>query len=264
MKKAIFLLGMLALPLLTFNSCEKEDDSTEPISYENTNLKHIVSATRYGGPYTFKYDSEGRMIYEKWGLDSNTAMELNLQYTNNTISGTRSFDSTQDSAANTDEVVSGTLNSNGYVSSIKFEDETFGTGTTYNYTYDANNHRVSCRTSSDGSVTNWVWRNGNLASIKEEGQNSSVTFTYTNETITEPIENKGKLLLLTVDNEVDEMVNPIYGVASKELPVSATTTFDGQTVTATYKWTLDEDGYPVKLLFSTSYGANVTYTFVWQ
>lgn len=102
--------------------------------------------------------------------------------------------------------------------------------------------------------------NGDI--IKQESSydySNGYKYTYTNDQVKTPIENKGGIMLLSDwgimwDYEYYYWFG-IYGKSTKHLPV--------QVGPNTYDWTLDEQGYPIKCIEKRS-DQVIIYEFEWE
>ncbi len=146
------------------------------------------------------------------------------------------------------------LNEQGYAESMDLG----GGYSIYDFTYN-----------SDGQMTAWSWGNWycNIY-YSEEGDitqlvsnNGVYSFSYTNSTVTTPIENKGNIMLLSDWKVMDDYEYfywfGIYGKAIKHLPVKV-----GD---VTFDWTLDSEGYPVECERGEgTYTESRIYYFEWE
>ena len=130
------------------------------------------------------------------------------------------------------------LNEQGFVSYCE-ETEPDGNLETWDFGYTADGHLNYMKRSEGGNeVTNITYANGNIVKasmVSEEEPNrvSVYTLFYTSDEVTEPVENKGSIMLFDelFNIDMDEMKYAYYagllGKATKDLPVKNTTTITG-------------------------------------
>lgn len=254
MKKFIFPLCILALSAGFFTSCDDDDDDNNDNGsiVINQNLKNLVYSDGQGGT-KFEYDSKGRCVksYSPRGTSEYT-------YNGNTITGTSV---TED----WNEVLSGKLNSNGFFKTLTSQDKISGEVSVENYTYDKDGHVIKNTYKINSIEDNYaayfeliyVWENGDLVSCTEKSheeyegdvydEERNYSFKYTNDVVTEPIENKACIPLIQPYLEgLDKYISlrNFVGVAGKHLPVSIVHP-EGQELII--DWTFDADGYPINV-----------------
>lgn len=251
MKKFIFPLCILALSAGFFTSCDDDDDDNNDNGsiVINQNLKKLVYASydedgAHGIRY--EYDSKGRLVKAYWGSQYSDV----YVYNGNTVTGT-SF--TED----WNEVLSGKLNAYGFIETMTTQDKNDGSVSVENFTYDKDGHMIKNTSKGDYyySEDTFVWVNGDIVSGTSKYDDSSVydeeinySFIYTNDVVTEPIENKACILFAHPYLEVlsDHIsLRNLVGVAGKHLPVSA---IDNRGNENKFEWTFDADGYPIKVV----------------
>ncbi len=253
MEKLIYSLGILALSACMFSSCGDDEDESQnqnnsvSYSYFTADQKRLVETKVSSENVSsfFEYDSFGRVTKMTHGENVRVyhynGSSYSIEYLND--DGVK---------------VEGTLNSKGFVAS---EVQVVDTSTfDFKYSYDSDGHPIASYT-----YPAYEWKDGNLVSLSlSTFQN---VFQYTNDEVTSPIENKALIpfyygSVLQLDVEI--ATRSIYGVGSKYLPVSMSNA-DG-VIEAYFNWTLDEDGYPIKLdvtnLIDSEY--NNSMTLVWK
>ncbi|MCQ2235040.1 MAG: DUF4595 domain-containing protein [Paludibacteraceae bacterium] len=259
MKKFVFPLCILALSAGFFTSCDDDDDDNNDNGtiVINQNLKKLVYASydedgAHGIRY--EYDSKGRLVKAYWGSQYSDV----YVYNGNTVTGT-SF--TED----WNNVLSGKLNANGFIETMTSQDKNDGSVSVENFTYDKDGHMIKNTSKGDYYYSEdiFVWVNGDIVSgankydykESEYDEETNYSFKYTNDVVTEPIENKACILFAHPYLEVlsDHIsLRNLVGVAGKHLPVSA---IDNKGNENKFEWTFDADGYPIKVVdkYSTLY-----------
>lgn len=244
MKRFLYFFGILALIAGFASSCSKDDDGEDNNSGNGSSVqKRLVKEIRhskygYGDKTTvFEYDNSGRCIAEI----ENGEKTLYTYYDNKIISD--------------DGYLIFTINANGL-----WESSEHGHGK-HTFTYDNQGHLISEYSEleyEEGENTTYKWENGNVT--QEIGSTTTLTYKYTNDVYTSPIENKAGFFL----SEIDPITSRYQGILCKNLPVTLIREDSGYSEmnrTYSFVWTLDEDGYPIKC---TSDRYDHDYEWVWE
>lgn len=249
---------MLATVAGVLPSCDDEIDEDPgngmPENVE-VNKKFLVSTTykKHGHTveeYEYEYDSNGK-IFSKHSPNNKYFNLLNCvdYYLNNqesVIYCTSSF--------NPDGTMAGfyTRITNAMIDSVVYDHITES-----KYTYDEDKHLVGYDSynmetgEKDCPSKVWTWEDGNITKFTEtypkngECISTEWSYEYTNNDVTTPLENKTDLLFYGYGSNLD-CINR-YGVVGKNLPVIITHVSSGEKTRI--DWTLDDDGYPVKVVF---------------
>lgn len=148
------------------------------------------------------------------------------------------------------------LNKNGFIGSWERLDDYYPEESYFQY--DNQSHLVSYE-DGVGSRGKIVYNNnGDIASasINEE----KVTFSYTNEVVRTPIENKGAIMLMSDwhimwDWEYFYWFG-VYGKATAHLPV--------RVGSKSFEWTIDNNGYPTRCVITNQYDEQSEIKFEWE
>ena len=266
MKKLVYFFGIFALIAGFVTSCGDDDDDDEGNgnsgvkTVSQKKLKKLVDDNYY---WEYTYDKDGRCTSYSEFYQNEPSEKANYKYEGNKI--------IEECCLLDGEVRSTTtviINPNGYIESETTENGGASDNTVY--TYDNQGHLISKSYSdeeSDGTrVTTYTWENGNVSKIEVkdiyEGEESEYVmyYEYTNSNYSSAIDNKAGFNALQIE---DDIISPCYfgtvGVSMKNLPVSIKCDDETQTLT----WTLDGDGYPVKV--TSKLGSDVdSIEFVWE
>jgi len=216
---------------ITFNSCTKERESG---GSKNGSTKLVKTLTGDDGYYTeFFYDKQQHLIKV-----INEEVYVTFTYNKDKI--------TQEDHYNGYTTIY-TLDNKGYV--IRSDD--YDDGVHEHYTTHEYSNGYLVKSTSDGGYTTYTWQNGNLTKIVEDGgvQQYTEILTYNN------IENKWNY-----DPYFAELSLIFKGVTSKNYLVKLTASSG---FTSTLKYTYDSDGYPTKIVISSSYGGSETITITY-
>ncbi len=255
MKKTIYVVGILALSTLVLSSCDKDDEdnngSNNSFNYATSTQKRLTSLTDKDHSIYYEYDSHGRLIKS---LGYNPDVEY-------------AFDGKSFSAIHTVDrggkyektfTTKGELDSRGFITTEQYED-----GVNDIYSYDKDGHLISVELDEEVTLS-FKWENGNVISQKRDFLDEVIAFRYeyTNEDVKTPIENKATGQIYVMNGLMDLAMRALYGVGPKYLPVTKISE-DGETTK--YDWTLDTDGYPIKLIKSSIDRGNADTTiFNWE
>lgn len=153
------------------------------------------------------------------------------------------------------------LNEQGFVKHCDEDSDTWDFG--YN---DDGQLNYMKRSEGGNEVTKVTYQNGDavkMTMVSEDGPDTGMetTILYTSDEVKTPIENKGCLMPFDIGLRVDmdEMKYAYYagllGKATKHLPV--------KNKDFTLNWTLNNAGYPIKLVIPEDSSPFNTYTFEW-
>lgn len=120
------------------------------------------------------------------------------------------------------------------------------------------------RSEGDNEITTMTYNNGDITKVTVAGENgpeSYTTIAYTNSTTVNPIDNKGAIMLFDdlFDIDMDEFGCAYYagmlGKATTHLPLGSSSMeaivgAPSYTEDYTYKWTINENGFPASLVIS--------------
>lgn len=137
MKKISYLTAITAAIVL-LTSCSKEKDivAEPPVQLAEKNLKTVsrTFSTGYSDQTTFSYDAQGRLVNEKEEYTGNIQTRSFDYSTPGKITGTSSENNVLQSSYEC------TLNSNGYITEMKYKDGAGNLIYTYKFIYDANGY----------------------------------------------------------------------------------------------------------------------------
>ena len=266
MKKIILLSGIL---FCMFASCHKDDDEKKKIHKTENDTVPVAPAVRRLASSTF----------QTVGVDMETkqrdTINLNLNYEYDSegrvikvydINGYREdFDYkslTKTSYENGVETAKGELNVEGSIASDSAYNGSYKRIYSYDesgYLKDYNSRFVVDVNNNSFCSYSYTWQGGNIVScvVTDGGKLNGAAielgisdhvYEYTNETVSTPIVNKSGLVFL-FDNVLD--FSFAFGKACKNLPVAINR--------HNIEWTLDEEGYPVKVVTN-----NAVATFTWR
>lgn len=147
---------------------------------------------------------------------------------------------------------------------------------TWEFAYNADGQlNYMKRSEDDNEVTNITYTNGNITSIKMEGDDKeeavyTTTLEYTSEAHPVGLDNKANIMLFdeTFGIDMDEMSIAYYagllGHSTKQLPLKLIESYSDiqTTYTTDFNWTIDSNGYPTKLVTIDEY-EDYEYNFSW-
>ena len=270
MKKLVYFFGIFALIAGFVTSCGDDDDDDEGNgnsggkTVSQKKLKKLVEDNYY---WEYTYDKDGRCTSYSEFYQKEPSEKANYKYEGNKI--------IEECCLLDGEVrstITVIINPNGYIESETTENGGASDNTVY--TYDNQGHLISESYSDEESdetrVTTYTWENGNVSKIEVkdiyEGEESEYVmyYEYTNSNYSSAIDNKAGFNALQIE---DGFISPYYfgtvGVSMKNLPVSIKYDGEERHETQTLTWTLDGDGYPVKV--TSKLGSDVdSIEFVWE
>ena len=269
MKKLVYFFGIFALIAGFVTSCGDDDDDDEGNgnsggkTVSQKKLKKLVDDNYY---WEYTYDKDGRFASYSEFYQNEPSENANYKYeSNKIIEECCLLDGTVRC------VTTINLDSNGYI-----ESETTENGGSFDktvYSYDNQGHLISEKYTDEESgeleTITYTWENGNISKVAVKniygGAESEYVryFEYTNSSYTSPVENKVGINMLQIS---DGFISPFYsagGVALKNLPV--TIKYEGEDMhdVQTLTWTLDADGYPVKVTTKNGFDVD-SIEFVWE
>lgn len=153
-----------------------------------------------------------------------------------------------------------TIGSNGFVKSCKQTYSDDNDVDTWEFGYTSDGYLNYMKRSEGEETTNITYENGNITKVtmdsKEEDYALEALICYVSDNTQTAIDNKACLMLFDATFEVDmDEMNYAYwagllGKATQHLPVKMLRSDDDGTETMEFKWTLNENGYPVKMTSS--------------
>ncbi len=268
MKKLVYFFGIFALIAGLVTSCGDDDDDDEGNgnsggkTVSQKKLKKLVEDNYY---WEYTYDKDGRCTSYSEFYQNQFSEKTNYKYEGNKIVE-ECYE--QDGEVRTTTTI--LFNSKGYVESVTTDNS--GSLETMLYEYDNQGHLISEKYSDDDGdtrISTYTWENGNISKIEtrekhgESEYGSDIYLEYTNDSYPNGIENKVRINYLEMD---DEFLSPYLrsaGVAIKKLPVTLKYIGDERSSLQTLTWTLDSDGYPIKIV--SGYDSDTdTFEFVWE
>lgn len=242
MNKIIYFGCIGALFSAITSSCDKDEEDTNNNS--STTQKRVVNCilsddNGYYYEETYEYDNTGRLVKIKYEDED----PLNFKYENDKITlfeGDNIFSTI-------------TLNSQGFISNLTDA----GNDSNYNCNFWYDKQGYLTKSNKGKETITYEWENGNLKKVTEiEGEGEFITFilSYTDESITSPIENKANIQLNSIyydglDNLIDNLpLGSIAGKSLKNFPIliERSCSYDSQfSGISRFTWTLDNEGYPI-------------------
>lgn len=243
MKRILSLLGILIIAAGMLSSCSKEEEANSDVDIPQKKLVKLV--TNNMNSFVYKYDSKGRVFSATIYDENEPSMYYFYSFDNEKI-----MESMYSRQKNLDEsresILSLELNSDGFLKYKYYPDKSF-----YEYKYDNEGHLITeILRNIDAAhyITQYEWENGNLvksSTYKFENPNVETSFTlkYTDDLHPTAIRNKAKINLYNLFSFINYEFS-IVGNPSKDLPISV----DYGPFEETFEWTMDDDGYPVKMI----------------
>ena len=254
MKKLVYFFGIFALIAGLVTSCSKDDDD-EGKGEGNTVVQRKLVKVIFGDDdwYEFKYDNEGRCISETVYNDNQKDGYTLYKYESDKII----CDEYEE-----DDTHFGTatirLNPNGFIESWELIIDEASHVIASKYYYDNQGQLISVYSMEGDDRNSWTynyeWKDGNI--VKETKRDEVIIYDYTNSVHTSLLKNNTNF-------SFEYMTDPIcynMGMPCKNLPVSKK---EGEEETF-YEWTMDGDGYPIKLTNKYSDGEVVTTEYIWE
>lgn len=281
-KVRVIATSLLALALcLNLSACS--DDENEPekdydSGFVDPSTVFPEARPKYVEGAAMTYNSEG--LLTKISTDGGTEVTFEYHNVTRTVNPQRFVRmNVVYGYENETYIFDMELNEQGFVSYCE-ETEPDGNLETWDFGYTADGHLNYMKRSEGGNeVTNITYANGNIVKasmVSEEEPNrvSVYTLFYTSDEVTEPVENKGSIMLFDelFNIDMDEMKYAYYagllGKATKNLPVRNTTNVtddvDGnEEYTDEFYWTLNQDGLPEQVSLVQYWGEDETITFQW-
>ncbi len=282
MKKFLYFFGILALIAGFVSSCSKDEDN-ENENEPSIPQKRLSKVIEFPGDSdesitVYEYDDKGRCIsYAFTDTYSGKTTKHNRTYEGNTMTEEWTYNGEPFSCIYT-------FDSNDNLISKKYED--LDGSDYYTYKYDNKGHLISETRTNDyrTRALTFEWEVGNISKITEYYKSDdyesadSIIFKYTNSEHPTPVKNTAKLSVMQ-SNYFD--LDPIYsnlGIAPKNLPVHAieyytasdfddeTNTYIDTTETEEYdfKWVLDGDQYPIKMIYKDEDSEFTYFDISWE
>ena len=259
----------MAATCLAFTGCS--DDNDEPgNNMVNPGVVNPAQVFTNGmpsqvGDLTITKNADGKVskIIEDAGTNYETTYTFNY-----TGSQARAIPSSYDMTITATEkegndtwVFYVSLNESGFARYV-FQDYGDGDFDEWWFEYNQNGQLSSMkRSEGDNEVTTITYDNsGDITKVSvsdDEGLDQTTTISYTSSTVTSPIINKGAIMLFDdlFDIDMDEFGPAYYagllGKATTHLPVaSSSVEYDDYTSNYTFKWTINDNGFPASLVIS--------------
>lgn len=262
-----FSIALLALGAISFVSCS-DDDKNNPELPNNVpsgvmpKPNDVFTAgvpTSYNGA-TITTNSQGLVSSIR---NNTTNVMVEFQYGN--ISRAETYDAKMTVNAPY-ETYSVYMNFNhlGYVKyAVEYDDD--NDMDVWYFEYDNDGHMVKMARSEGDETTLLSYENGDVVKVSEsdlDGDRSQSDISYTDATVTSPIENKGGIMLFddTFDVDLDEMSYAYYagllGKATRHLPVRCQEIPEpGDAVEySTFTWSFNANGLPVSMVETEYHG----------
>lgn len=246
-------MGIFALIAGLVTSCNKDDDENEG---EATAREKKLVKVFFGDDewYEFKYDNEGKCISQIYYAENQRDGYDLFKYEGNRIICDEYEE--DDTHFGTTTFI---LNSNGFIESWELIIDERSHLIASKYNYDSQGQLISIYSMEGDESNSWSysyeWENGNIVKGTERG--SLVVYKYTNSIHTSALKNN-------TDFSFEYLTDPILcnktGVPCKNLPVSKE---QGGKETI-YEWTMDGEGYPIRLTEKYSDGDVTTIEYVWE
>lgn len=227
-----------------------------------------VSDEDFDATFTFTYNDKSQLLSAKC-VESGESQTVTFDYTGGSIKGT-DYD-VKMVIEDFDETISLyiTVGDNLFASSVYEEIVSWEDGNstgTWDLEYNADNQLVKITRSQWGKeVTDISYSNGDITKVEVSENNffdDSYTFSYTN-----AIDNTSGFMLYDelYNADIEEMEIAYFagllGQPSRHLPDASV---DDEGDKETYTWTIDDNGYPSRLI-ATEYGEYTeTFTFTWM
>ena len=263
------LAGALCLCLFACDSNENPGENP-PTDNGKVNPETVFTGKRFQqvGNMKMNYDSEGFLTLLEKG-STNVTFEYQTGSRNNLSAKSVIMTIIDKNYPDEKMVMNLVIGENSFVKEC-YETEYFANEQPeeeyWAFEYDTNGYLVQMkRSEGDNEVTKMVYKDGNLVSssmTSDDPDNSQYsTIQYISDKVTESIENKGCIMCYdqTFGVDLDEMDYAFYagllGKATKHLPLSTTISSDPNDSNPrvdTHEWTLNQDGYPIKLTITSS------------
>ena len=263
----MWLLAIVLTATFTLVSCgdDKDNPDVEKGKVEVNPEKVFVNGMpKVIDGYVFTRDFKGRLssMYNKKEKSSVT-----FDYNNNTL-GTTDVPNVVMTVSDSDNrtVYKLFLNKDGYVKycdEIEYKIDNPKT-TAWNFEYNSDGQLVKVVQTKDGTKTSSIitYNSGNAVetvtiSEKDGKETDHYKIYYTSKKETLPIMNKGCLIFFEtgLGVDLDNLQNAYYagmlGKATKHLPIY---NMDKDNEKATFEWTFNEDGFPIKAVMKDEDG----------
>ncbi|MDR1883531.1 MAG: DUF4595 domain-containing protein [Prevotella sp.] len=273
MKTTNLLFFILILTGLSFSSCNDNENNDEG-NTGNFGPKNVFTGDlpKTIGSSTIKYNSDG--LLEEI---ANSYEKVTFEYPAKTISTNNSkvvtmkvnfLEDPEDSYS-----IKLEIGDNGFVNKAL---QTYADNSTNTWEFGYNGDgqlNYMKREEGNNEVTTVTYANGNITGVEMKSDDTDEIYTssitYTSETHTNGIENKGCIMEFdtTLGIDMDEMSYAYYagllGRSTKNLPLKRTETYgETRTYTRIFDWTLNAKGYPTNLRWDDN-GYDDNLNFSW-